>query len=283
MRCSSIVFATVLAMVLLLPPARVSAQADVSGRLADIEPGSRTLYFTDGRIVTLEPGATLWVDGRQLPIETVRRGMTVSIRDVQHSSKSGAAAVDRSERVVAAHPSVDASGTIASIDADGRMVTLQDGRMFKLGNRAEVWEASNLDDIKSGEQVYLRNAQPAGYPSSMKATPDRMRMGRVTRIDGAHSMVLLDNGTWVVIKPTTRMRLNGKQSTVRLQPGDEVLVVIAERQPGATAQTDSGDPAVNRDTAAKDSPSAMPREDLVGRGDVVQADEIQIFRRPQTP
>ena len=41
-------------------------------------------------------------------------------------------------------------------------------------------------------------------------------MGRVTRIDGAHSMVLLDNGTWVVIKPATRLRSNGKQSTVRL-------------------------------------------------------------------
>jgi hypothetical protein len=70
LRILSIVLGTAL---VLGPPAGALAQAQVNGRVAYIEPGSRTLYFTDGRIVTLEPGATLWVDGHELLLETLRR------------------------------------------------------------------------------------------------------------------------------------------------------------------------------------------------------------------
>jgi hypothetical protein len=95
------IFSVVLGTALVLgPSAGAWAQALVNGRIEYIEPVSRTLYFSDGRIVTLEPGATLWVDGRELPLETLRRGMTVSVdgvapRSGQPSAMTREALVER--------------------------------------------------------------------------------------------------------------------------------------------------------------------------------------------
>jgi hypothetical protein len=263
------------------------AQTDVTGRIENFEPASRTLYFNDGRIVTLSPGATLWVDGREIPIETLRRGMTVVVRDDRASSGAQSASTDAGRPAGAApalpaHPAVTASGTVARVDADNGVVTFQDGRSLKI-ERGQIWEASNLDDVHPGDQVLLQNARPTAYSALGTMHPDRTRMGRAIQVDSARSMVLLDNGTWVRLAPQTRMRLNGQAAQARtvILPGDELIIVVSEAtqpQGGRSAAMAGG-----RQASPSDAPSAMAREGLVSRGDIVSADEVHIFRRHQSP
>jgi hypothetical protein len=267
--------ATALALAVTLAPAAGAwAQTQtVNGRIEHIEPGSRTLYFSDGRIVTLAPGATLWVDGREVPIETLRRGMNVV---VQTGAAGTMTQAPSASGTMQGHPPVTASGTVARVDSERGIVTFQDGRTLRVSRGSQVWEASNLDDIRPGEQALLSNAYPTGYAAASNVPSDRVRMGRVIKVDPARSMVLLEDGTWIGVAPTTRMRMNGREGRTQVQPGDELIVVIAETQPRPARQR----PPVAGGAGA---PSALSREALVERWDALQADEVHIIRRPQAP
>jgi len=270
-----VIASTALAGVLALAPL-ASAQTEVSGRLQHIEPGSRTLYFTDGRIVTLDPGATVWIDGRQVPIETLRDGMAVVIRTAQATPASP----HRSPAASMAHRHA-MSGTIASIDSDNRTVTFQDGRTLRLGPGARVWEGSDLDDIRAGEHVMIQGGELAGYAHGGQMSSDRMRTGTVVKMDKGRSMVLLDDGSWVRVTPGTRMHVNGREMVTELQPGDELIIVLAPA--GSAAAPSAVTPPAG--TVVAPAPSALPRESLQEdvHGQALQADMIHIFRRPQSP
>jgi len=261
-----VIASTALVAVLALTPL-ASAQTEVSGRLQHIEPGSRTLYFTDGRIVTLSPHATVWIDGREVPIDSLRNGMAVVIRTAQASPTAPHGKVHRQVM----------SGTIASVDSQNRTVTFQDGRTLRLGPGARVWEGSNLDDIRAGEQVMIQGGELAGYARGGQMSSDRIRTGTVVSMDGARSMVLLDDGSWVRITPSTRMHLAGRDTVTQLQPGDELIIVLAPPGSSAVAAPSPG--------SAAPAPSALPRETLQEsvQGQAVQAEMIHIFRRPQSP
>jgi hypothetical protein len=119
-----------------------------------------------------------------------------------------------------------------------------------------------------------------------------MRMGRAIQVDRARSMVLLDDGTWVQVSPRTRMRLNGQDSRTQtaIVPGDELLIVVSGSQPRAgersavTAGRNAGQQQQQQAAASPSpDPSALARESLVDRWDTVQADEVHIFRRHQSP
>lgn len=267
-----VIASTALAAVLTLSPL-ASAQSEVTGRLRDIEPASRTLYFTDGRIVRLYPGATLWVEGRQMPIEALRNGMTVVIGGGQPAS-----VLQQAPTATPAGRGYQASGTIAHIDEHNRIVTFQDGRTVKLGPGAQIWEASELDDVRTGERVMIEGAQLAGYAPAGHMLADRTRVGRVIEVDRARSMVLLDDGSWINTTPATRMRLDGRDMVTQLQPGDELIVVLTPPAAGTA-------PTVVIPPAGGPAPSALPREALqeASQGRALQADMIHIFRRPQSP
>jgi len=268
-----VIASTALTAVLALAPL-ASAQSEVSGRLQYIEPGSRTLYFTDGRIVTLSPDATVWIDGREVPIGTLRDGMTVVVRNAQPR------VVSPQRAPAPGFHGQTSSGTVASVDSRNRTVTFQDGRTLRLGPGARVWEASNLDDIHPGEDAMIQGGQLAGYAHSGQTSSPRTRTGTVVRIDEARSMVLLDDGSWVHITPGTRLRLNGADVVTQLRPGDELIVVLAP--PGAAAAP----PGVASPTApGAPAASALPREVLedLAAGRAVQADMIHIVRRHQSP
>ncbi|HEX6209752.1 MAG TPA: DUF5666 domain-containing protein [Methylomirabilota bacterium] len=263
---------TALAAVLTLLPL-ASARAEMIGRLQHIEPASRTLYFTDGRIVTLAPGASVWVDGRQIPIEALQSGMTIVI--------GGAPAPRLVQPAPAAKPMADgyhASGTIARIDEANRIVTFQDGRSVKLAPGTRIWEASDLDDIHTGERVMIEGGQLAAYGPVGDLSSERTRMGRVIEVDRDRSMALLEDGTWIGVTPTTRMRVDGRDMVTQLQPGDEVIVVLA---PPMTATA----PRVVVTPGGTPVPSALPRDALqeAWPARILHADTIHIFRRPQSP
>jgi len=175
---------------------------------------------------------------------------------------------------------VTASGIVATVDSGRGMVTFQDGRTLRVGRGSQVWEASSLKDIQQGEQALLSNAYPGGYAAAGNMPSDRMRMGRVIKVDPGRSIVLLDDGTWIRIAPTTRMQLNGREGRTQLQPGDELVVVITEIQLRAAQPAPRQQAERLQDGAAA---SAMSREALVERWDAPQADEVHIFRRHQSP
>ena len=264
-----VIASTALAGVLALAPL-ASAQTEVSGRLQHIEPGSRTLYFTDGRIVTLSPHATVWIDGREVPIASLREGMPVVIRTAQATAPSPHASPGAS----VAHRHV-MSGIIADVDSQNRTLTFQDGRTVRLGPGARVWEGSDLGEIRTGEHVIVQGGQLAGYTHGGAMPSDRIRTGTVVKVDGARSMVLLDDGSWVRITPSTRMHLDGRDMVTQLQPGDELIIVPAPTGSAVAPPARTAAPA----------PSALPRETLQEdlQGQAIQADMIHIFRRPQSP
>jgi hypothetical protein len=171
-----------------------------------------------------------------------------------------------------------ASGTIARIDEQNRIVTFQDGRSVKLAPGTRIWEASDLDDIHTGERVMIEGGQLAAYGPAGDLSSNRTRMGRVIEVDRDRSMALLDDGTWISITPTTRMRLDGRDMVTQLQPGDEVIVVLA---PPMTATA----PRVVVPPGGTPVPSALPREALQEAWPerTLHADTIHIFRRTQSP
>lgn len=265
-----------------------SIPADVLGRLEHVDPGSRTLHFEDGRIVTLEPGATIWVDGRELPIETLRPGMTVVIAgEKPGQARPGQAGVTAPAAAAPAtgvirleeHPPVDVWGTVAQVDPQAGVVVFEDGRSLKVGPRGTAWQPIPLAQVRPGDRLFVENAQPTAYQGTTMS--DRMRMGRVARVDSTRRMVLLDDGTWVSLQPSTRTMMNGEVVVTELQPGDQIVIFVDEPGPAGTAAPTTST------TITREAPqaSALPRQTLQEdmQGASVRADRIHIMRRHQTP
>jgi len=265
-----------------------SIPADVLGRLEHVDPGSRTLHFADGRIVTLEPGATIWVDGRELPIETLQPGMTVVIAGgkpaharpgqvgprapVTAAPAAGAASLQ-------GHPPVDAWGTVAQVDPQAGVVVFEDGRSLKVGTRGTAWQPIPLDQVRPGDRLFVENAQPAAYQGTTMS--DRIRMGRVARVDSTRKMVLLDDGTWVSLQPSTKTMMDGQVVVTELQPGDQIVIFVDEPGTAGTAAPTASTTTTREEPQA----SALPRQTLQEnlQGASVRADQIHIMRRHQTP
>src|SRR5262249_4619102 len=53
------------------------AQGEIRGVVSYVDPATRTIYFTDGRIVQLKSGSTLMINGQPVMFESVRPGASV--------------------------------------------------------------------------------------------------------------------------------------------------------------------------------------------------------------
>jgi hypothetical protein len=161
------------------------------------------------------------------------------------------------------HPPIDVSGTIAQIDRQNGVITLQDGRMVKLTGQTHVWQPTRMDALYPGAQVFLSNAQPV-VPTTGQQTGDA-RLGTVLRVDPANALVVLDDGTLVRIAPSTRMHMAGRNLTLSdLRRGDEIVI---RSQPRVVSGA---------------GVSALP-QDVVAGTVTIEASEIQIMRRVQSP
>jgi Cu/Ag efflux protein CusF len=154
------------ALVLLAATATaVAAAGDVTGTVTHVDPRSNIVHFTDGRIVYLEPGAVFMVNGRQVTIDQIRPGMRVAVsgaRDTQGRPLAAAPAP-------VFHVPIDATGTVARFDLQTDTLTLQDGRMLKLGAQSSVWQQEQRAAIQPGERIFVRNAQPTA--TGRRGTP----------------------------------------------------------------------------------------------------------------
>lgn len=231
---------------------------DVTGTVAYIDAATRTIHLTDGRSLRVAPGALISVDGREYPIEALRPGATVTV-----------AAAPAAAPIVSApaHPPIDASGTVARIDRQNGIITLQDGRMLKMTDQTLVWQPSRIDMLQPGAQIFVRNAQPV-FASTPGLAPTGTRMGTVLSVDPANTLIRLDDGTLVRVTPATKLRTGDRDLLLSdLRRGDEVM--ISTRTPVVT------------DSAG--AVSALPREATAGGVVTLDASEIHVMRRVQAP
>jgi hypothetical protein len=125
----------------------------------------------------------------------------------------------------AAPPSLEATGTVASVDAAGGTITLQDGRVLKTTDQTAVWQPSSLDALKPGEQVLVRGAAPAGYQPGAGAGARHWRMATVSRVDRAAGELLLNDGTAVKVTKSTNLHRGAERLDIaQIEPGSEVVV-----------------------------------------------------------
>jgi hypothetical protein len=239
----------------------------VTGTVSHIDPATRTIYLVDGRMLRLEPGVVLPLNGREVSFETLKRGSNVSVVAAP-ASQNVAALPD--------HPPVDVSGTVARMDRQSGVITLQDGRMVKMTDDTLVWLPGRTESVLPGAEVYIRNAQPVVAVGPGQPSGASVRMGTVVRVDPANAMIMLHDGTFVRVAPTTTMRMADTTLTIsELRPGDEVLIrtrTAAARQPSATVGAG----------AVSEAPSALPRQDAFPSV-VIDADDIRVVHRTQAP
>jgi hypothetical protein len=66
-------------------------------------------------------------------------------------------------------PGLEATGTVAAVDAASGTITLQDGRILKTTDRTTVWQPTTLSTLTPGSQVLIQGAVPAPQPSALPA------------------------------------------------------------------------------------------------------------------
>ena len=158
-----------------------SAQGSLAGTVAHVDPSTRTIYFTDGSIVQLKPGATLYVDGRMVAIDDLALGARAEVDRSMASPTTGTATVVTAP----AHPPIDVHGTIASVDTQAGTITFTDGRVIRATDRTFVWLPVPVASLQPGMNVVVRDAQPAMTSTDTSTTVVTSGPTTVTAAPGA--------------------------------------------------------------------------------------------------
>ena len=263
-------------IVLCLAVATSARAEEVKGTVQSVDAAGRILTLTDGRIVHLEPSTRVLVDNKVATIESLRPGTQVLVVTGPAVAAPGTVAVTAPPP----HPPVDASGTVASIDSQSRIITFQDGRMVQATDRTVIWQPMQIATLRPGTQVFVRDAQPVGYRQSWSTVPagsSREMMGTVMRVDQGQNLILLSDGTVIRVSPSTKLQMGNQQVAMsQLRPGTEVVVRVNP----ATATT-AIPPAAGTATSST-SGSALPRQSGFF-GATLDASEVLIVRRPESP
>jgi hypothetical protein len=244
---------TMVCVAVLLVAGGAWAQSEVRGVVSHVDPATRTVYFTDGRIVQLKPGSTLLMNGQPVLLESIRPGTTIVLappgtttttvttitQQPAGSATQVSPPVPNAAPPVLAPPSpVNVTGTVARTDPLSQTITFQDGRMVKVAPNTMVWQqAPAISSILPGAQVFVRDAMPVGYvPSGSAAAspPGQYVMGTVARVDPGVHQIVLSNGAVVQVSPTSTLRSgNQRVAIATLRPGDEIVIQV--RNPATVA------------------------------------------------
>jgi hypothetical protein len=200
-------------------------------------PTARTITFTDGRIVQLQPGSRIYVDGREVTFSQLRPGAVVAL-----APSGGVPSTAVPSPSVRPHPPVDVNGTVASVDRQTGVITFQDGRMVR-ATEGRVWQRVGINGIQPGADVLVGSALPVGYGPGAPAAnwSEYHRMGRVNWVDPSGTQVVLNDGTTVAVGPSTQMQVAGGRAVTitDLRPGDQVVIRARPSAPVAGAPVDA--------------------------------------------
>jgi Cu/Ag efflux protein CusF len=231
--------------------------AEISGTVQGVDAPSRTVFFTDGRMVTLAPGARFYVGDREVRLADVQPGWVLVT-----SGSVAASTITTQPGVPAA--AVSATGVVTQVDTRSGTITLQDGRVLRVTPGTSLWQPITIGSVIPGTAVFVRNAEPLDF---QPAAARPFQMGTVSGVDASRSRVMLSDGTIVQLRPGAQATFNGQPLAISaLRVGDEVVVGLPSS--GTVSVTPLGAPV-----------SALPREAL----GVIEADSIYVVRRPQAP
>jgi len=279
------------AALLVLVATSAWAQNEIRGVVSSIDPATRTVYFTDGRIVQLKAGSTLLINGQPVMLEAVRPGTTLVMLQ-PGTTATTVTTVTQQTQVAPAPPPVAApvnvTGTIARVDPMTQTLTFQDGRMVKVTGQTMVWQQTPaVSSLQPGTQVFVSNATPVGYLSSnpvSPATSNRWVMGTVARVEPSTQQIVLSDGTVVYVGPSTGVRVGGERvGFTRLRPGDEIVIqtrpVVVS--PAPTTYTAPGAVTVTTSPAPGEryAGSALPYQGYADSR--IEASDVQIMWSPQ--
>jgi hypothetical protein len=203
----------------------LAQETRITGTVSSVDAATRTIRFVDGSAVRLHEGAIGAANGREVPLETLTPGSTATV--VSAAPRMGDAATPTAPYPVAV------SGTVARVDRQNRVITLQDGRAIQLTGQSFVWQAAPIDSIQPGAQIYVPNVQSSAVapqrpvvvaPPSV-VNPDAY-VGVVRGVDRNNSLIALNDGTYIKVMPETRLQSSaGTPMSMReLRSGDQVAV-----------------------------------------------------------
>jgi hypothetical protein len=198
--------------------AAFAQETQITGTVSSIDPVTRTIAFADGRVVQLPPGAVVMINGREAALESLTPGTTATV--VSRAPSTGAVAVPT------ASPA-GVLGTVAQVNRQNGVVTLQDGRTLNLSGQSFVWQATPIASLQPGTQIYVANAQPAvaAPQQAVAAMPPPAIVGTVRSVDRNSSVIALNDGTYVQVLRKTRLQSGGRTMALsELRPGDTVAV-----------------------------------------------------------
>jgi len=265
-------FRVVLVMLVLLGAATgvsIAQVSEVKGTVQRVDASTGMVYFTDGRTMRLDPNTRIYVGNREVRLSQVEPGWILVTSGPSVAPGSVVVQSATPAPALAQPTGIDATGIVASVDARTGTVTLQDGRVVRVTPGSTVWQPVTIGSVMPGAAVFVRNAEPLDFrptaaPTAAPLLGRPYQMGTVATTDPTRPQVVLSDGTVVQLRPGAPVTLNGQPIAVtELRPGDEIIVGLPA---GSTAVTGQG-------------PSALPRSAM----GIVQAENIYVVRRPQTP
>ncbi len=262
------------------------AQSEIRGVVSYVDPATRTIYFTDGRIVQLKSGSTLTINGQPVVLESVRPGASVVMLEPGATATTVTTITQQTQTVPVPAPvavPVNVTGTIARVDPMTQTITFQDGRVVKATGQTMVWQQTPaVSSLQPGTQVFVSNATPVGYVPSAPvpaASTGQWMMGTVSRVDAPAQQVVLSDGTVIHVAPNASVRVgNDRVGFTRLRPGDEIVI---QTQPAATAYVAPSGTTVTTVAPApgRYAGSALPYQSYADSR--IEASDVQIMWSPQ--
>ena len=178
-----------------------SAQANLAGTVAHVDPSTRTIFFTDGSIIQLKPGATLYVDGRAVPIDDLAPGARAAV------DRSMASPATETTTVVTPPAPVDVHGTIASVDTQAGVITFTDGRVIRATEGTFVWLPVPVASLQPGMTVVVRDAADTSTTVVTPARAERHAAMTRTRTD-RHAGSALPRGAFNLSVPPDQVHVH---------------------------------------------------------------------------
>ena len=269
-------FRVVLVMLVLLGAATgvsIAQVSEVKGTVQRVDASTGMVYFTDGRTMRLDPNTRIFVGNREVRLSQIEPGWILVTAGPSVAPGSVVVQSATPAPALAQPTGIDATGIVASVDARTGTVTLQDGRVVRVTPGSTVWQPVTIGSVMPGASVFVRNAEPldfrptaapAASPTAAPLVGRPYQMGTISTTDPTRPQIVLSDGTIVQLRPGGRVTLTGQPiALTALRPGDEIIVGLPA---GSTAVTGQG-------------PSALPRSAM----GIVQAENIYVVRRPQTP
>lgn len=239
---------------------------ETRGTVQRVDTLTRTIYFTDGRTLRLDPTTRLYVGNREVRLTDVQPGWILATAGP--TVAPGTVVAQPIAPSGAPVSAVDATGIVGQVDPRTGTITLQDGRIVRVTPGTTVWQPVTIGSVMPGASVFVRNAEPLDFrPATPPAAARSFQMGTVSSVDAANAHVTLSDGTVIHLRPGTHATFNGQTIALGdLRAGDEVVVGVPA---GSAVTVAPAGPAV----------SALPAR-AVG---VIEGDYLYVVRRPQAP